>query len=269
MRLLCSRMCEPSTAARGVESWIASSAATLVSRLATPDDDAGPTIPGTCGRTSAESSTSPMLPWPSSRTSEGTSARDSEKFWKTSRPSGSMRNGSFSPRPKSVPLTDGSECSSSRGGATAFTGWPTPDAMTGHRAGLANDPDHWERRRAEKAEQGINLHRYLNVEAAAWTTPSARDHKDTPGMETTRSDGRTRLDQLPRQAFRHARETQTDGDDGSTPSRVLNPRFVEALMGLPIGWTDSALSETEWSRYRQRLRSAYSQLVQACEEVQP
>lgn len=35
---------------------------------------------------------------------------------------------------------------------------------------------------------------------SGWTTASARDWKDTPGMATTRPDGRMRLDQLPRQA---------------------------------------------------------------------
>jgi hypothetical protein len=33
-----------------------------------------------------------------------------------------------------------------------------------------------------------------------WVTPSTRDWKDTPGMATERLDGRSRLDQLPRQA---------------------------------------------------------------------
>jgi hypothetical protein len=37
------------------------------------------------------------------------------------------------------------------------------------------------------------------TEAALWVTASARDWKDTPGMATTREDGRSRLDQLPRQ----------------------------------------------------------------------
>jgi hypothetical protein len=31
-----------------------------------------------------------------------------------------------------------------------------------------------------------------------WTTPSARDWKDTPGMAIVAKDGRVRLDQLPR-----------------------------------------------------------------------
>lgn len=36
-------------------------------------------------------------------------------------------------------------------------------------------------------------------EAALWITASARDWKDSPGMASTRADGRSRIDQLPRQ----------------------------------------------------------------------
>lgn len=39
-----------------------------------------------------------------------------------------------------------------------------------------------------------------NTEAELWITASARDWKDSPGMATTRPDGRSRIDQLPRQA---------------------------------------------------------------------
>jgi len=39
----------------------------------------------------------------------------------------------------------------------------------------------------------------LLLEAAPWITPTTRDHKDTPGMSLERSDGRSRVDQLPRQ----------------------------------------------------------------------
>jgi hypothetical protein len=35
----------------------------------------------------------------------------------------------------------------------------------------------------------------------AWTTPSARDWKDSPGMVAERTDGKSRVDQLPRQAY--------------------------------------------------------------------
>lgn len=39
----------------------------------------------------------------------------------------------------------------------------------------------------------------MNVEPAMWVTPSSRDWKDGPGMAIEGPDGRSRLDQLPRQ----------------------------------------------------------------------
>ena len=42
--------------------------------------------------------------------------------------------------------------------------------------------------------------RTSDSDCTGWVTPSARDWKDTPGMATERPDGRSRLDQLPRQA---------------------------------------------------------------------
>ena len=45
--------------------------------------------------------------------------------------------------------------------------------------------------------------------------------------------------------------TPTDGASTSTAGRVLNPRFVEALMGWPAGWTDCASWETESSPTKQ------------------
>lgn len=44
-------------------------------------------------------------------------------------------------------------------------------------------------------------------------------------------------------------------------SGVLNPAFVEWLMGWPIGWTGCACAATALSRWRQRMRSELSQLV--------
>ena len=48
------------------------------------------------------------------------------------------------------------------------------------------------------------------------------------------------------------------------PRIFLNPRFVERLMGLPVAWTNSGCSATELSRYKRRMRSALSRLVQGC-----
>lgn len=113
----------------------------------------------------------------------------------------------------------------------------------------------------------------LTGQASQWPTPTTSDFKgsgvagysDTPGRRT----GTTLTDAAVRQwptpttsdAKRGAqgdrlREggpslvTATNGHLGATTSpagpggRVLNPAFVEALMGLPGGWTDFGCSET-------------------------
>ncbi len=102
-----------------------------------------------------------------------------------------------------------------------------------------------------------------------WSTASARDWKDTPGMSTTGTnpDGstRTRLDQLPRQA----QTMMTGGVASSLPGDwtssqlCLNPLFVEWLMDLPAGWTgcEPSAMESYLCRQRTRLRSLLDRLA--------
>lgn len=111
------------------------------------------------------------------------------------------------------------------------------------------------------SQNGINRH-----------GPSARPSAGTPSPETMASRG-----DLP---FLPDPQTPTDGDDaslrspGSSPpsrernsrllSLVLNPMFVEALMGLPLGWTrtdpidstDYATWETRFCRHKPPTRFA-------------
>lgn len=54
---------------------------------------------------------------------------------------------------------------------------------------------------------------------------------------------------------------ETAGETCSSERRTLNPLFVEWLMGWPTGWTASACSATELSRFKQHMRSALSQLT--------
>lgn len=124
-------------------------------------------------------------------------------------------------------------------------------------------------------------------ESGLWATPSARDWKDTPGMSRVREKGRHRIDQLPRQVYASldgsqsfipptATETETalsvdvitqiadvpgqPWRNANTPigggsategpsSALLNPEWVEWLMGWPIGWT--ALTPLAMDRFRQ------------------
>ncbi len=102
--------------------------------------------------------------------------------------------------------------------------------------------------------------RNLNDEAAqiaGWASPSARDHKDTPGMatEATNPDGslRDRTDQLPRQVAIIAAAHQASGiassssdptqkaSTGASASKgALNPEFVAWLMSFPPEWLECA-----------------------------
>ena len=75
-----------------------------------------------------------------------------------------------------------------------------------------------------------------------WPTPSARDWKDTPGMSKERA-GKIlgRVDQLARAVYFEIsqRKGVIDNTNGNLleSSYRLNPRFVETLMGIPVGWT--------------------------------
>ena len=134
-------------------------------------------------------------------------------------------------------------------GETVSGLWPTPTAAEadkisnqanyGHK-GLSNHPaivGKPTRPKGKKSRKGEKQ----------WPTPSARDWKDSPGMskEGVNPDGsvRKRDDQLARRVFTQE-DTQTGG--------MLNPNWVEWLMGWPIGWTDLNASETDKSRSVQR-----------------
>lgn len=104
---------------------------------------------------------------------------------------------------------------------SSLTGWPTPDAAA---MNVFADPEkHQERRDRLKAKHnnsnGAGLPLGQAAHLAAWTTPSARDWKDTPGMATERPDGRSHLDQLPRQAALAGwiSPTASDGNGGKSP----------------------------------------------------
>lgn len=104
----------------------------------------------------------------------------------------------------------------------------------------------------------------LPSQAALWATPAATDGDKAPRFHKGGNPS------LPEQArscpfFPQDLETSTPGGPSSTPAptsprRRLNPEFVEWLMGWPSGYTAFAASATEWSRYRQRMRGAFSKL---------
>lgn len=77
----------------------------------------------------------------------------------------------------------------------------------------------------------------LDLPAQAWATPIERDYKGaTMNIRLgERTDGRMRMDTIPRQVHYH------EGYKGK-----LNPRWVETLMGLPVGWVMPSCA-TPWT----------------------
>lgn len=138
---------------------------------------------------------------------------------------------------------------------TAVDKWPTP--LAGEAKGRVGG-ENW---------QGGDL----TTTAKGWPTPAARDWKGPNAEKHIREGtGRGHIDQLPNWVAhrfhlgRQRRGTDEDGDGSSGGGRRLNPRFVEWLMALPIGWSNP-LSEvgatgfvgwvTRWYRYKERLLS--------------
>lgn len=120
------------------------------------------------------------------------------------------------------------------------------------------------------------------VELAFWITATHRDWKDSPGMKTVRPDGRSRIDQLPRQVVTTALwPTATTGtarspespeqqkargahtgltlitaahgsSDTTEKQGGLNPAFVCWLMGFLDAWESCAPTEMPSSRKSRR-----------------
>ena len=92
------------------------------------------------------------------------------------------------------------------------------------------------RRTSASASSGAPSLPCCGTEVLGWATPAARDWKDTPGMATTRPDGWSRLDQLPRQAALCAGWPTPCGQDGphGGPSQGMDRLpGAAALSGWP------------------------------------
>jgi hypothetical protein len=100
-----------------------------------------------------------------------------------------------------------------------------------------------------------------------YPTPKAADYGSSQnGSNSTRpSAGTPSLPTMARSGLL-PRATETAGPGSSEKKPVLNPRFVEMLMGLPRGWTGCEPLETESFRRWLRAHSRHSRPASASEE---
>jgi len=131
--------------------------------------------------------------------------------------------------------------------------WATPAAFDWN---TAESKAAWEKRAAEQKAKGVNLHLPLKSQAIheaekQWATPKASDPQHA-GPNMRDSAGNYALPaqvtkswltpKVPSGGSQAVRTTEGGGlrkleDQTQTPTGKLNPRWVETLMGLPIGWT--------------------------------
>ncbi len=155
------------------------------------------------------------------RTLGGCAVAGSTKSSRTWPKQGSMRSGQAFERPMSAPRTVAKGCSS----------WPTP---TGTSCGALRSSSG-----SGRARLSAGLSR-LTGRGSWWPTPCASDARDS-ARHTVRADapshrGTSLTDKMRESGTRRVRKTAKRGLSGRRKA-VLNPEFVEMLLGLPEGYT--------------------------------
>lgn len=84
-------------------------------------------------------------------------------------------------------------------------------------------------RRISDKDSGLSL--------KGWVTPTVRDWKDSPGMNTVRPDGRSRVDQLPREAAMAGWGTPVANPANGTPEAFKARKEKAVAKGVQMGTT--------------------------------
>lgn len=210
---------QPLTATRGVTAWISSLPVCPASRSQSQAAGKASTIRDTFGRTHEESSARFDLGSCSWRTFPTLFEPDGLPVSSPTLPaSGSMLNGECWQRPPLVPLT----------AANGSGLWGTPVARDDQKSMAAH--------LAMKRRMGRKTGSSLTVQAKGWPTPRASEgFRGTDPQRPGRQGGQSLLQAI------NGRQAPTT-PSGGLAGLALNPRFVEALMGLPNGWLTPSTS---------------------------
>lgn len=289
-------MSEPSTAAHGVELWMASLAASRASLTPLQASSSERKTNATSGQRPAGSLFRPGHGSSSSRTSKACSTLvDLNGCVGTFDAFVSRLRLDYSVRQNVARRTS----------ATAFSSspWPRPKALSGGPNSKrsergAGGPDLqevaiiWSTPRASDAEKGGPNQSFgaggipLPAQATAWATPTLNGNHNRKGLSESSGDGlstmavqwptptslsfdgshqpgnsRSMNATLDAASSLRRQMTSTDGATSSNSGRSLNQRFVGWLMGWLDGWTSFECSATELSRFKRRMRFALSQLA--------
>ena len=249
----CGTTSEPSMETLGVERWISSKADSPAPTSASPEK----------ARVSTERSPASGAKWPASsprcsrvssswRTCVPLFPEGSTEFSATWPISGSMRSGTVFERPTWALRTSEKDCSSwptaratdgTKGGPnqagskgdlmlpSAAAQWPTPVANDDNKSPEAHLA--MKARMKGGPRQTITS---LQVLVQQWPTPTAGDSNSSGAAGYSIASGRHSGTTLTDAAVR-GRQAPTTAPNGQPTSgkAVLNPQFVEALMGWPIG----------------------------------
>lgn len=129
--------------------------------------------------------------------------------------------------------------------------WLTPRAQES-----AENQDTFLKRNGDRTDRCFGS---LSAQAKVWPTVTTQDAKNNAGPSQFRRNTKP----LNVEACLHSLSSpQGRQGNGATSQKVLNPQFVEWLMGWPIGWTEFALVETVSSRWLPLMRGALSFLEQ-------
>lgn len=291
VRLLYGTTLKPSTAARGVEKWIASLEDIPAKVSPSPEKCSARKTHDTSGRTSPASSTGAAPSSAFSRTSPGIYVWASRRSMMTFKDWVIELRAACSRRRRLVRRMAGSASSFSRWKtptSTDYKGssrpdqrvgqlsaqaeqnwpdseWPTPDAS------LITDTEDCEqwlaRMNARREQERVKYGTPLGVASRIWPTLVRQSRLVARrGLDyflqflPTSKSGVTRFT-TPRGLRRLSRKAEKN------ESLRLNPNFAEWLMGWPIGWTDFGPVVTEWSHFRRHTRFLFCETLLAYERA--